>query len=86
MGFKTRIADNAVAHLAVYPNGRRNKTFHQVTFRRADIRFINGDAVFAQQFLHPHKLAVSTAIQTGDRLTMKVSQLERRQAIVFFRL
>ncbi len=31
----------------------------------AGVHPLNGDAVFARQFLHPHKLAVSTAIQTG---------------------
>ncbi len=46
MRFHARVNQLRTARFAFYPNRGGDKALHQVTLRRADIAFVNGDAVF----------------------------------------
>jgi hypothetical protein len=54
--------------VAFDPNRGGDKALHQIALRRADIGFVNGDAVFTQLF-PAHQLAMGAAVEakTGWR-------------------
>ena len=69
---------------AFNPHRRGDKALHQVTLWWADIGFIDGDAIFAQHFFQPYKLAMGATVEAENRLAVEVFEGERCQTYPVF--
>ena len=69
---EARVNDPAVLRGAIYPDGGGDKPLHQKTFRRANVRFIERHARFAEQFFIVHQLAMGAAVEAINRLAVEI--------------
>ena len=69
---QARVHETTVLLSAVHPDGGGDKPLHQKTFRRANVRFVERHARFAEQFFIAHQLAMGAAVEAINRLAVEV--------------